>query len=39
MTPEGEKVVPTVGEREMLIKHMHYLSAHSGLKRTLKLVG
>ena len=28
MTREGEKVVPIVGERLMLIKHLHYIAGH-----------
>ena len=33
---EGElKYVPTIGEMQMLVKNIHYLLCHSGIKKTL----
>ena len=30
--------VPTIGERELLTKHLHYLSSHTRIKRTIALI-
>ena len=35
---DERKMVPTIGERELLVKHIHYLSAHAGLRRTRALI-
>ena len=37
-TKGGIRYVPPVGEREFIVKHLHYLSAHAGLKRLLGLL-
>ena len=37
ITKDGLRYVPPVGERELIVKHLHYLSAHAGLKRMLGL--
>ena len=32
------KYMPTIGERVLLIKHLHYLACHAGVNRTLTLI-
>ena len=32
------KYIPTIGERTLLIKHLHLLGAHAGVARTLSLI-
>ena len=36
---DGElRYVPTIGERELLVKHLHYISSHAGIPRTIALI-